>query len=282
MPYVISTLTAAHIYIDWDPIAAKREGAMPLPRRSVTIAGGTNIPTKALVTPTGGVVTQISDAEAEWLPQSRVFRGHEKNGFVKILKNDAEKDAAFEGMQPKDASAPLTAEDFAPPGGEGQQAPTFVPQTGKPEIAVPLSSVSTPESPTQDRVDSMLRATGESAPGVAGRISPAPSSDAPASQAETELAAAMATGEDSASLSDVTVNNGAGAPPTGIAGTEPTPSQNSEGGPAEPSSDDASVDGVEEILNTESSLNLVPDAGNGGDTEEPRRRARRGVDPATE
>ena len=250
MPYIVSTLTTAQTYIDWDRAAAKRPGAIPLPRTSVTIKGGSNLPTKQLVTPTGGVVTRISSDTAEWLQGCRVFKQHEARGFVKLLDDESEQGAAFEGMEAKDASAPLTNADFAPPGADGQQAPSFVPQKGKEDTSTPFRSISTPEAPTQSRVEKGLQQTEDVDPGLANRIDAPPSPEAPSSQAETLLAEAMATGQDGSSIENVVVENDLDAPPGTVSGIEPTPSQNSEGGP-------------------------ITDA----DVEGPRRRPRRGIDP---
>lgn len=283
MPFVVSTLTTPQTYVDWDHAAADRPGALPLARATVTIEGGSNIPTKALITPLGGVVTQISDETAMWLQRSRVFKQHEKNGFVQLIDDASEQGDAFVGMRDKDASAPLTGDDFAK---DGKQPPTFAEQKAKADAhSAFISPISTPENPVQSDVSPTLRETGDSSPGLANRINPAPAPDAPASQAEILLAESMAdetmgqtgppmsqaeaalaasvadgaTGQDAAPLGTVA---GQDAAPLGtVAGVAPTPSQNSDGTPAGPSP-----------------VSLVP----GADDGEPRRRARRGVDPEPE
>lgn len=87
--------------------------------KTIRIEGGANVAKKNLETPRG-VVTRISDEDAELLSTNPVFLRHQKNGFVVMEKHqkDPEKVAA-QHMESADNSAPLTDADF----GDGETAP---------------------------------------------------------------------------------------------------------------------------------------------------------------
>lgn len=92
--------------------------------KTIRIEGGANVARKNLETPRG-VVTRISDEDAELLSTNPVFLRHQKNGFIVMEKHnkDPEKVAA-QHMESADASAPLTTADF----GDGDDAPRAVVQ----------------------------------------------------------------------------------------------------------------------------------------------------------
>jgi DNA-nicking Smr family endonuclease len=81
---------------------------MQVPVKEVIINGGANIANKSLFTPYG-VVTSISDEEAELLQNNYVFKRQQEAGFIRIEKKeqDPEKVVSANGMTERDASAPL-------------------------------------------------------------------------------------------------------------------------------------------------------------------------------
>jgi hypothetical protein len=119
MPYVASTLAAPTEYTGW-----KSNGNdMPQREHSVTIAGGAGVANKHFITP-HGVVTNVSDADAEFLRGNTVFQLHEKNGYVQILERKPEDaDAVAADMAGNDPGAPLTEADY-------EDTPQPAPTTG--------------------------------------------------------------------------------------------------------------------------------------------------------
>lgn len=108
MPYVASTLSAPTEYTGWST------GGNDVPRaaRSVTIAGGAGVATKNLITP-HGVITRVSDEDALFLLENKVFQMHRDNGYVQILDSKPEDaDAVAADMNGKDPSAPITESDY--------------------------------------------------------------------------------------------------------------------------------------------------------------------------
>lgn len=117
MPYVASTLSAPTEYTGWT------SGGNDLPRvtHSVTIAGGAGVATKHLITP-HGVVTSVSDEDAAFLLENKVFQMHKDAGYVQILDSKPEDaDAVAAGMNGNDPGAPLTESDYEQ---TAQKAPT--------------------------------------------------------------------------------------------------------------------------------------------------------------
>ena len=100
MPHVTSTLTAAQEYTLWKETVPGNIS----PIKSVRIEGGTNCPNKNFITPEG-VVTQITEEEAEILEMIPAFKQHQERGFVKIHRR-AKMDN--DGLEKEDLSAPLT------------------------------------------------------------------------------------------------------------------------------------------------------------------------------
>jgi hypothetical protein len=105
--YVYSTLTAGQEYTGW----VKGAGDLPQRKHSVRIEGGANCYSKRLITPLG-VVTEISEEDLAFLRAHKIFRKHEKNGFVKVEAKRREVEAVVATMEHRDTSAPDTPEDF--------------------------------------------------------------------------------------------------------------------------------------------------------------------------
>ncbi|WP_321905131.1 hypothetical protein [Paraburkholderia tropica] len=105
MPYIASTLTNPHKY------AAFFRGGdgflTEIDDKSVTIKGGFGLANKNFVTPTGAVLTHVSDEQVAFLEQHHEFRQHQEKGFVKIIKSgSADGDKAASGMTLGDKSQP--------------------------------------------------------------------------------------------------------------------------------------------------------------------------------
>ena len=83
MKYVISKLTGAQDYNFYVP--GTGEG-VNLVSCTIHVNGGANVADKHFITP-DGVITELTDEQAERLKTHPVFSLHEKNGFVKIRQN---------------------------------------------------------------------------------------------------------------------------------------------------------------------------------------------------
>lgn len=94
---------------------------LPEVLKTIVVAGGANVAKKNLETPRG-VITSLSDEDAELLSTHPVFQRHQKNGFVVLDKSrrDPEKVSAAQ-MEAADKSAPLTDADFS---GDDDPKPT--------------------------------------------------------------------------------------------------------------------------------------------------------------
>lgn len=107
--YVYSTLSSS---VDYPVYAQGGGGDVPSIETHIFIYGGANIPDKYMRTPTGAVVTPVTEQELAALRENSVFKLHEAGGFlvVKDKKVDGEKVAA--DMVGRDKSAPLVDADF--------------------------------------------------------------------------------------------------------------------------------------------------------------------------
>lgn len=105
--YVYSTLACDMAYTNHQDGGAD----MPIDLPPVYVKGGAGVANDRLITPRG-VVTEVTEQEAEYLRANKVFQLHEKNGFVMISegKKDPEKVAA--DMTGRDQSAPVVPDDM--------------------------------------------------------------------------------------------------------------------------------------------------------------------------
>lgn len=108
MPYVYSTATASNVYRFYK----KGGGDLPVADGEVTIKGGANVANKHLMTPLG-IVTRVTDDEAEKLKHHPTFKKHMERGFMTIRNDHVDGEVAAADMQGRDGSAPLTDNDFA-------------------------------------------------------------------------------------------------------------------------------------------------------------------------
>lgn len=140
--YVYSTLTADNIY------AVYEKGGGDLPRRKaqVLIKGGSNIADRRLVTPRG-VATEVSQADLDLLLANKSFLKHVERGFITFSEHreDPEKVVATEGLETRDASAPLEPGDFE----AGAETPGATPMELAPaEISQP-AAMAAPSHPAR-------------------------------------------------------------------------------------------------------------------------------------
>lgn len=112
MPYVISTLSQAQEYAFYD---SRQDGGSTINilKHTIRIEGGQGVVNKrTLIAPDKGVITEISDSDAEMLKDHPVFKIHQANGFVRITGMKMSAQAAIKHLEPEDDSAQLTADDF--------------------------------------------------------------------------------------------------------------------------------------------------------------------------
>ncbi len=108
MPYVYSTSTAG---VDFTGYRPRIPGQHNVVDRKVSIAGGSNVANKNLITPIG-VPTKVTDEELAFLREHEVFNRMMKNGFFKVVKDKAEPEAVIADMETRDESAPFVPGDF--------------------------------------------------------------------------------------------------------------------------------------------------------------------------
>lgn len=136
--YVYSTLSSSVRYAASEPGGAD----VPVPTDGVLIFGGTNVAGKNLITPRGAVITEVTEEQLQRLQDDEVFKLHKANGFITVSNKleDGEK-VAGDDMVSRDASAPLTPEDFTEDEGSGkapktsESAPVAAPAKATPSPA---------------------------------------------------------------------------------------------------------------------------------------------------
>lgn len=105
--YIFSTLTASNTYVKY----TTGGGDLPVTERSVTIAGGSNLPNKHMLTSIG-VMTEVSDEDYAWLQNDEIFKLHMKNGYLTVRDKPAAAEKVAADMDTRDQSAPLVDADF--------------------------------------------------------------------------------------------------------------------------------------------------------------------------
>lgn len=110
MPYVYSTLSNDNEYTNWKP----GEGNGPATKLgSVFIKGGTNVLQKGMNGTPMGTKTKVTREDMAILEANADFQLHKKNGFITVMDEDRNAETVVtNGMENKDASAPLTDRDF--------------------------------------------------------------------------------------------------------------------------------------------------------------------------
>lgn len=107
--YIFSTLAADTSYTGYHP---GREGDAPRVAKSVLIKGGAGVANRRTLETPRGVVTEVTEAEAEFLASNTVFVKHVKNGFIQVSHKNASGDEAAADMKGRDPSAPVVEQDF--------------------------------------------------------------------------------------------------------------------------------------------------------------------------
>lgn len=105
--YVYSTLSCDQNYTNHVTGGADIPQALP----PVFIAGGAGVANARLITPRG-VVTEITEEQAEYLRANPMFQLHEKNGYVQISADKVTPDKAAADMTGRDQSAPIVPQDM--------------------------------------------------------------------------------------------------------------------------------------------------------------------------
>ena len=120
--YVYATLSCDNLYVEYSD--ANESGGPHNVVREVLVKGKANVIDKNMVTPRG-IMTVVTDEQAEFLRKNYAFQEHEKAGFVTIQnKKYDDIEAVAADMTGRDNSAQKTPEDFTL---NNQKAP----QTGK-------------------------------------------------------------------------------------------------------------------------------------------------------
>lgn len=112
MPHVISTATSG---VDFTLYAMGKDQHKPV--KKISIAGGSNVANKHLVTPMG-VATEVSEDDLQELLSLQIFQRQMDRGFFRVVnsKRDPEQVITSTGMETADESAPLTPESIAAEG----------------------------------------------------------------------------------------------------------------------------------------------------------------------
>jgi hypothetical protein len=105
--YVYSTLSSDVNYTNY----AAGGADLPAALEPVHIKGGAGVANDRLLTPRG-VMTEITERQAEYLRANPVFQLHEKNGYVQIGAKSIDPEKAAAGMASNDPSAPMTNADI--------------------------------------------------------------------------------------------------------------------------------------------------------------------------
>lgn len=111
MPHIASTLSTGMDYTFYKPT---QEGDnINTVHHTVTLKGGANVAQRgtANLYTADGIVTHITDEDYDLLKTNEVFKLHEKNGFVKVLKSKISGTKAAQDMEAEDKSSPLTEKD---------------------------------------------------------------------------------------------------------------------------------------------------------------------------
>lgn len=101
--YVYSTLANDQKYTNW----TDGGGDIKIPTSAVLIKGGAGVANDRIVTPMG-VVTEIDEDQHAILQQNPGFLDHEKKGFVKVERRQADPEKVAADMDRNDPSAPIT------------------------------------------------------------------------------------------------------------------------------------------------------------------------------
>lgn len=127
MPYVISSLANNQVFADYvkGPDEGKGRARPAVIKKQVFINGGAGV-RGSLSTPQG-VITNVSQEDADFLAENKSFQRMVSRGFMKIVSRQVDPDKAAEkDLSDGDASAQLSVEsgDFEEGGRASGPAPT--------------------------------------------------------------------------------------------------------------------------------------------------------------
>lgn len=112
MHYVISKLSSGVDYVTY----RKTPDGQAIPIGKVTIKGGSDVADRKTLVAPEGVITEISDDQAEALKENSIFVEQMESGYLKLVKtNPVSLEKAVNGLK-KDKGAALTASDFTSTG----------------------------------------------------------------------------------------------------------------------------------------------------------------------
>jgi len=115
--YIACTLASPQAYSTFLNVDNAK---VPTVEKVININGGHNVANKNLITP-HGVITEISEEDYAILKEIKGYQVHEKNGFVKMLKqNPRSSEKAVSDLNQDDPSRPVTPGDYE---AEGKEAP---------------------------------------------------------------------------------------------------------------------------------------------------------------
>lgn len=127
MPYVYSTMTCDVEFRLYKKNSSKDLSQVEKDSKGkpikVLIKGGNGVANKVLYTPKGAV-TEVTEEQLEMLKNDLTFQRREKRGFISYDKKEVKPEKKAKDMAEKDASAPITPEDFEP--GENDSATSRV------------------------------------------------------------------------------------------------------------------------------------------------------------
>jgi hypothetical protein len=122
MPFVYSTATNATTYALYHE-NPEYKGLNRI-KKSVTIAGGSNVAAKRTLYTPVGVGTEVTQDDLDFLLTVPAFQRHIERGFVKVSKDTRDNaEVAAADMNNRDGSAPLVPGDFGPNSPFGENAP---------------------------------------------------------------------------------------------------------------------------------------------------------------
>lgn len=107
--YVVSRTSQDIEYTDW----VYSKTGLCEKKFSVLVKGGANVIDRKTLQTANGIITPVSDEEAEFLANNDTFLRHQERGFVELVssRNKAES-MAEEKTEAKDGGAQLTEQDF--------------------------------------------------------------------------------------------------------------------------------------------------------------------------
>jgi hypothetical protein len=109
--FIHSTLSNPHIYTQWTR-PSDQNMSPEIIGTPVRIEGGANIATspeskKGRYTPKG-VMTEVTEAQMDYLEGSTKFKKHKARGYIIVTQSKEDPEDIARDMKPKDNSAPLT------------------------------------------------------------------------------------------------------------------------------------------------------------------------------